>query len=350
MKSFVSLAIFGAVIAKPVVEKRQDLPIADYLALPVLPDIGAPVGESTEPVTVVKRDTASAPTACITVTYNGPAVTVPTDSPDAFESYDPFSSAASAAAVPSGYAAVPEYTNLKAAAVDSHYLTYTTDGVSAYDPSICAAKCNAITGCVSFNIFYERVPLVVNPQTLVPDDTLCPADSASPSATLLKCAFFGTFIKKSMATNVGQFWGTFNIVIAGSNAYVKTSAPTLSGYEGPVSFGSAAINAPAPVNQHGYLRSQTFGQNVAFDPSLCAASCASQTAYNAAHNIGLGPCVFFNVYVFSENGQNGVLTCVYFSTPYGTSYAKNTGQYDQQGNFFGVTSKFKKSLIYPSCR
>jgi hypothetical protein len=290
-------------------------------------------------VTLKKRD-GSAATSCVTRSLNGPQVTDPADSDNAFLAYPGFTSAAENAAIPSGYALVPEFQNLQAAASDSHYMTYTSQGLTTYDPSVCAAACNAMQGCTSFNIFYQRTPLIVNPDTLAPDDTLCPADSSSPSTTLLQCAFYGTFLEKSMATNVGQYWGTFHLVIAGSNAYVKTSAPTLAGYEGPVSFNNAAINAPAPVNEHGYLRAQTFGQNVPFDPSLCAASCEAQSDYNAAHpDLGLGQCVFFNVYVLEENGANGVLTCTYFSTPYGTEFATMTGQYDQESNFFGVTSK-----------
>jgi hypothetical protein len=84
---------------------------------------------------------------------------------------------------------------------------------------------------------YERNPLVVSVATQVPDDTVCPGLATSPSATLLKCAFYGIPVTADQATNVGQFQGKFHVVIAGSNAYIKTSAPTLPGYEGPVPFG-----------------------------------------------------------------------------------------------------------------
>jgi hypothetical protein len=184
------------------------------------------------------------------------------------------------------------------------------------------------------------VPLVVSTLTQVPDAQTCPGLATSPSATLLKCAFYGISVTATQATNVGQFQGKFKVVIAGSNTYFRSSAPALDGYEGPNSFGNASINAPAPVINHGYLRVQTFGQNVPFDPSLCAASCAAQTAYNAEHNIGLGPCVFFNIYVLQKNGADGVLTCTYYSTPYGVSYAKNKGQFDQAGNYYGVTQSY----------
>jgi hypothetical protein len=162
----------------------------------------------------------------------------------------------------------------------------------------------------------------------------------SPSATLIKCAFWGMPIKASQATNTGQFQGTFRVVTSGSNAYFKSSAPTVGGYSGPVNFGNASINAPTPVSKFGYLRTQTFGQNVPFDPNLCAVSCTAQTANDIRHNNGSSPCIFFNVYVLTKNGQNGVLSCAYYSTPYSVVWAKNSGQYDASRNFFGVTQSY----------
>jgi len=129
-------------------------------------------------------------------------------------------------------------------------------------------------------------------------------------------------------------------VITGSNGYIKTCAPSLKGWEGPVAF-KGAINAPAPVIDHGYLQVQTFGQNVPYDPSLCASACNAQTVYNANHpSVGLGPCVFFDAYILYENGINGVFTCTYYSTPYGAEYATMTGQYDQAGNYYGVGNSY----------
>lgn len=187
---------------------------------------------------------------------------------------------------------------------------------------------------------YERTPLIVSDQTGVPDPVLCPGLTTSPSATLLKCAFYGMPFTALVATNVGQSQGQFQVVFTGSNAYIKTTAPTLSDFEGPVPFYGNALNAPAPIIDNGYLRVQTFGQNGPYDPSLCAASCVAQTIFNAANPIGLGPCVFFNVYVLQENGANGILTCTYFSVPYGLSYATMPGQYDPAGNYYGVTNSY----------
>jgi hypothetical protein len=178
----------------------------------------------------------------------------------------------------------------------------------------------------------------VSTDTGVPDNDVCPGTPTSPSATLLKCAFYGSPILARQATNTGQYQGSFHVVITGSNGYVKATAPTLVGYQGPVSFNNAAINAPAPVSDHGYMRSQTFGQNVPYDPSLCAASCKAQTEYNAKPGRSGKQCVFFDSYVLYKDGLNGVFTCVYYSTPYGAAYAKEAGQYDSKGAHYTVSN------------
>jgi hypothetical protein len=185
----------------------------------------------------------------------------------------------------------------------------------------------------------ERVPLVVNASTMVPDNVNCPGLATSPSATLIKCAFYGMPVLASEAKNVGQFQGKFKVVMAGSNAYVRSSAPSVPGFQGPVGFGNFSINAPRPVIDHGYQRIQTFGMNVPYDPSLCAKGCNALSAYNAAHGTFNGTqCVFFNSYVMYENNINGVFTCVYYSIPYNVSFAKNPGQFDAQGNHYTVAN------------
>jgi hypothetical protein len=177
MKSLALVATLVALALATPIEKRQDLPIDQYNDIPILADVGAPVGDAAPVETasynpssiaaaavavasetnvadniIAKRDGA----VCTTRSYNGPQVTVPTDDPVAFQSYAPFAASATAAAqataVPSGYAVVPGSVNLQAAIQDSHYLTYTTKDLSDYKPDICAAKCNAMAGCVAFNI------------------------------------------------------------------------------------------------------------------------------------------------------------------------------------------------------
>ncbi|KAH8879776.1 hypothetical protein GQ53DRAFT_853156 [Thozetella sp. PMI_491] len=305
--------------------------------------ITSAASDATKTVEVVAAKRAA--TSCTTRTYNGPQVTSPADTPEAFLGYQPFKDAAESAAldenVPTaGYQVVDGFVNLQATAINSNYLTYVSSRLTGYDVDTCAAVCDGMAGCNSFVIYYERDPLVVNPDTQVPDVNLCPANSSSSSATLIKCAFYGQPVTSGEAVNSYQYWGSFKIVYAGANAYYKYAA-TVDGFKAPVSFGGAAINAPAPVINHGYLRSQTFGTNVPFDPSLCAASCNAQTTYNAKHSLYNGAaCVFFDAFIVYENGLNGVFTCNYYSIEYDSSYAKNVGQYDSAGNHYTIGNSY----------
>jgi len=176
LTALASLAV-SSPVAEHVVEKRQNIDFAAYNAVPVLPAVAAPAGDAapqsaTYNPTVVASSAASAATdnsssivvvekrwpasGCTTRSYNGPKIAGPTDSPDAFKAWPAFAAAASAAAadpaIPSGYALVPDFVNLNGSVEDSHYLTYTTEGIFAYEPEICAARCNDIAGCNAFNI------------------------------------------------------------------------------------------------------------------------------------------------------------------------------------------------------
>lgn len=92
------------------------------------------------------------------------------------------------------------------------YLTFSD--ISSYDPQICASKCDNMTGCKSYTIYFERNPLVL-PAPACPD----PAAAAS-----IRCAFYAQVITPIFATNVGQWRQDFGVVIAGANAYNKASS------------------------------------------------------------------------------------------------------------------------------
>ncbi|KAK3391998.1 hypothetical protein B0T20DRAFT_70713 [Sordaria brevicollis] len=381
----ISSLLLGLVSASPLHQKRQDLPFDSYdesIAAGADSTDSPPVGDAvpqvvetfnadavaaevveavvdTTPaeaqaaadappevisVNLLKRDDPA--TGCITRTFNGPAVREP-DTPEAFTSNPAFASAANdaikAANVPAGYAAVPNFVNLQAVAQDKSYITYVSSRLGSYDVKQCAAICDSTAGCTSFNIYYERVPLEISKKTQVPDASLgCPGLADAASATLIKCAFYGMPLVATSAKQVYQFQGkAFKVVYAGSTAFTKSTGPTVDGFQGPVTFGNAAINAPAPVIDNGYLRTQTFGTNVPFAPELCAASCNAQTEYNAKHNVNKGQaCVFFNAYIIYKNNKDGVFTCAYYGIPYGTSYAKNKGQKDNSGNVWTIGSSY----------
>ena len=88
------------------------------------------------------------------VCHNGksqPTGAGPVPSPDsvsAFLAYPAFSSAATSAPTPSGYALA--FQNLRASNNAYNYMGFTT--LSAYDSNACAIKCNHIGGCEAFNL------------------------------------------------------------------------------------------------------------------------------------------------------------------------------------------------------
>ena len=68
------------------------------------------------------------------------------------------------------------------------------EDLSVYDPSDCAATCDGIAGCVSFNIYFERLPVYE------PDEVYC----SNPKATVrIGCKYFDDVIDGNMASDVG---------------------------------------------------------------------------------------------------------------------------------------------------
>ena len=86
--------------------------------------------------------------------------------------------------------------------------------LTSYDVASCAANCDAISGCVSFNIYFERDP------TLEPDPATCPNP---PSLTRVKCVWWGGQVSLNNANNYGNLQANFYVVVAGSNGYVNTA-------------------------------------------------------------------------------------------------------------------------------
>jgi hypothetical protein len=87
----------------------------------------------------------------------GPPV-APDDSPNSFLNYAPFTSNAMNAVAPPDYVLVPGFQNLQYSAQNPAYLTYISTGLTFYDVNQCAAKCDSILGCSSFNICAYPIP------------------------------------------------------------------------------------------------------------------------------------------------------------------------------------------------
>ncbi|KAI4733422.1 glycoside hydrolase, partial [Aureobasidium sp. EXF-8845] len=192
---------------------------------------------------------------------------------------------ASAAATPSGY--TQAFKNLNASNNAYGYLGFTN--LASYDSEKCASKCNAISGCAAFNLYYERDPSK-DPGT----------GCENPSSTTnIKCVFWGGPLTTSNANNAGQWRSKFQVVIAGSNGYVNNTIEPADGFNSPSYYGNTAIDAPEDCNgKSTFLGSQVFTGGP-FDANLCAAACNAQSATNLKAN--KPTCKFFNTYILSRN-------------------------------------------------
>ena len=239
------------------------------------------------------------------------------DTVDTFAADQTYHSAAKNAITPAGY--TNTFTDLSASNNAYGYMGYTT--LPSYDVQSCSAKCDAIEGCQSFNIYFERDPSVD------PDQTNCP----NPTSTInIKCVFWGGPVSSSNAVNNGQWRASYQVAIAGSNGYVNNSIATPSGYTGATYLGNAAINALSDCNGANTYMGYKLFQNQPFDVSLCAAACSAQTQYNLAHPPAEGKpmtCQFFNTYILLRNNQNVGQYCSLYNETWPASTATNVGQY-----------------------
>ncbi|USW56167.1 hypothetical protein Slin15195_G094860 [Septoria linicola] len=236
------------------------------------------------------------------------------------------------ARTPARFFQVKNWRALKASAEASPLRGFTSD-LTSYDPAVCAQKCEAINGCVSFVIYFERNPTINLDGPSSRNE--CPV--ALAAQTLVKCAFYGIGVTASQATNVGQFTGgpqpnerpatsAFYTSIAGSNAYTLTPQ-TPDGFTEEF-FGVGTIKAPE--NTTTYMGIQTF-PGASFNPQACADACNAKSDYNqrqAARNgqSEFRQCRFFNAYVSLRNGTDPLFTCTYYTEPYDASFATNIQQ------------------------
>lgn len=161
-------------------------------------------------------------------------------------------------------------------------------------------------------------------------------DCSNPeSLTYIKCAIFGGVLTASSAKNVGQFQSDFEVVIAGSNIYAAAAPKAPTGFTGPYFYNNATISSPS-----GYITVQTFPQTQPYDPSVCATACNTMSDFDRKHGLPSAAkpdiCNFFVSYILYKNGGNGVFTCTYYTSQWSSNYAKNSGQWDSQGNHYTI--------------
>ena len=293
----------------------------------------SPLSVDASPTGAQKRGPAIAARAACDPQPTGSGQHPSPDTAEAFLGYGTFANVAFGAVTPSGYSNT--FKNLHASSSAYGYMGMTT--LSSYDPSQCAAYCDNIDGCFGINIFFERRPSL-EPGTGCEDP---------PSTTAIVCVFWGGYVEAANAFNEGQYRDQFHVVIAGSNGYMKTAIPEVTGYEGEA-LGNAAINAPLDCNgEDTYMGSKIFTTS-RFDAGLCestpqnipihlaiaqkltqlvgAAACESQNEYNIAHPPAVGDpaiCAFFTTYLMAKNGSPEGQYCALYTQYWDTSYATN---------------------------
>ncbi|KAI4722340.1 hypothetical protein E4T48_01227 [Aureobasidium sp. EXF-10727] len=291
-------------------------------------DFTSLIAQATAPATSTASDVAATATA---IEKRGAACTslapgasgAPTYSPDtpaAFASNPDFASIASNAPVPTGY--TNTFTNVNASNSAYGYLGFTT--LSTFDTAKCAAKCDAIYGCLSFNLYFER------------DPSVDPGSGASgcenpPSVTYIKCVFWGGPVSKSNANNYGQYRNQFQVLIAGSNGYTNNTLAAPAAYSDAIYYGTHAIDAPLDAQGYStFITSKIF--NGPFDARLCAAACDAQTQYainnpSAADGTPAKQCHFFNTYILNlnDNKHPQGQYCTLYTEAWPSKYATSTG-------------------------
>jgi hypothetical protein len=269
-----------------------------------------------DPLLQKKRDLLQARAACNAQPTMANVYGIDVSSAAAFRADTIAAGKANNAVTPSGYS-LSFQNSLKASSAYG-YLGYQT--VSSYDPSICASKCNSVTGCLAFNIYFERDP-TVEPGSGCTD----------PSAFAnIKCSYWGGNLDSTTATNGGQMRSSFEVAIAGSNGYTTTKYQVIPGYTSPKFLNTAIIDAPMDCNNRDTYMGYKLFNEAAFDPRLCSAACDAQSAYNIANppSDGSKPklCKFFDTYILSKNGVGQGQFCSMYTEQWSASYATNKGQ------------------------
>ena len=339
--TFVASAILGAVAAAP-----QLINIDAALDAPT-PSVLGPELAAVTPNAVSYNPTAATASAAAVIQTEGvdkrdgcapqPGGAGPRPGDGSVDAYTDSNNAlranAKAATAPSGY--TESFKDKTGSSQQIGYITYKNIDSGEYDVNACAAFCDSETYCLGFNIYYERDPSV-DPAAACPNP---------PPITNVKCSLYGYNVAAKAATNEGQWRGpqdatgqSFHVVIVGSNGYSKKtkSLPTIPHFNAGVAL-PAAINAPLDGTHDTYAGMKLFNSNP-YDPSLCAAACESQTAYNKKYPAKDGSyktCNFFTSYVLTQNDVPLGTYCAFYTRSWDPKYAVNTG-YTSGSNVYKV--------------
>ncbi|KAG9565066.1 hypothetical protein KCU71_g5093, partial [Aureobasidium melanogenum] len=262
---------------------------------------------------LIKRDSTTCIPQPTGISYNSNP-----DTPAAFAADPYYVTQSSGAGTVSGF--TETFQSLNASNSADNYMGYTL--LSSYDVSSCASDCSAISGCNSFNIYFERDPSVN------PDSSNC----ANPNSTInIKCVWWGGAVTAANANNFGQWRDEFQVLIAGSNGYVNTTyAAQLAGVSSVSSSSAAASSTPA---------SSTF-TTVTLPASSTTSSSSSSSTLTAPFYITIGN----GQYVAVSSGQSGVTSFV-SSTALATKFQldKNSGYLLEASGTIGYAASLSTS-------
>lgn len=189
-------------------------------------------------------------------------------------------------------------------AISPGYITYIQ--LSTYNNSACAAACTAMTGCQSYNIYFERNP------TLIPG----PNCTNPAAATVVKCSFWSSNINSTMAVNIGEWRSNFTVLISGSSGFNKQPEMNsiLSGYGSAIPLAGAInlANGASSFVNNGYFPGP-------FNPALCSPLCQQQNANNQVNALinnqtSFAACNYINALALSLNGVVQGTYCQLYTT------------------------------------
>jgi hypothetical protein len=158
------------------------------------------------------------------------------------------------------------------------------------------------------NIYYEKDP-----------------DASNNPVDVIKCSLYGMVQTIATATNKGQWRGSFQIQVTGSNGYSKATGPVA-----PIGYSLETlpngINAPGSdrTGQVRYIQPVTLEY---YSADLCAAACDQQTAYlksQAKDDCNYKTCVYANLYTLSKNGKPWTNVCALYTQYTDPSAATNS--------------------------
>ncbi|OQN98591.1 hypothetical protein B0A48_15854 [Cryoendolithus antarcticus] len=229
----------------------------------------------------------------------------PISSPDTLQSFltDPqFTSLALSAPSASAYAQVFSDLNASNSNANGGSLGYTL--LPSYSPPTCASACDARTGCVAFNLYFQREPSV-----LIGDG--CESQGVA-STTWIVCALWSGAVSREGAVNEGEMQGGFGVGVRGSGGWVRddmastmSTAPSAvvdaSTTSAPTAGATGATTTTATATASGAVSGTT---TTAVPTATGTAASGSANAVTRASGIGISLlwclCTIFTALVWSS--------------------------------------------------